>query len=280
MQPHPSDPWLPAWTHVGVAGQGPACVVLHGILGSGRNLRGFAQLLGQQLPAWQFLLVDLRHHGQSAGAPPPDDLDACVADLRRLCAALGVHPAAVVGHSFGGKVAMQWMADPPPSLRALAVLDTQPHLQAHEDDSPAAARRMLALLRAVPQPLASRQDLANHLHPAGIDAPVVQWLQTNLHAADGGYRWKFDLDGVGRLLDSYYATDSWPRLRQCPPQVQVLVVRAGRSDRWTPPVLAGFAQLPAQVRLRELPNAGHWLHVDDPAGLAALLVPHLAGAFL
>ena len=40
--------------------QVPTAVLVHGILGSGRNLRGFARRLARENPAWQFVLVDLR----------------------------------------------------------------------------------------------------------------------------------------------------------------------------------------------------------------------------
>merc|ERR1712157_442303 len=48
--------------------QVPTAVLVHGILGSGKNLRSFARKLARENPAWQFLLVDLRCHGDSASA--------------------------------------------------------------------------------------------------------------------------------------------------------------------------------------------------------------------
>ena len=43
----------------------PTCVFLHGILGSRRNLLSFAKRMAEEMPSWQFLLVDLRCHGQT-----------------------------------------------------------------------------------------------------------------------------------------------------------------------------------------------------------------------
>ena len=49
----------------------PTAVLIHGILGSRRNLLSFAKRLAQRFPSWQFVLVDLRCHGQTANMPTP-----------------------------------------------------------------------------------------------------------------------------------------------------------------------------------------------------------------
>lgn len=49
----------------------PTAVLIHGILGSRRNLLSFAKRLSQKFPSWQFLLVDLRCHGQTANMDQP-----------------------------------------------------------------------------------------------------------------------------------------------------------------------------------------------------------------
>ena len=61
-----------------------ALLFLHGILGSGANLRGLAQAIVQAHPYYVALLVDLRLHGRSRSFVPPHDVHACAADLERL----------------------------------------------------------------------------------------------------------------------------------------------------------------------------------------------------
>ena len=86
-----------------------ACAyVLHGILGSAKNWRTFGRRLAARFPSWRIVLVDLRHHGDSPHLPPPNTLAACAADLERLSAAREERPSVVIGHSFGGKVALEW----------------------------------------------------------------------------------------------------------------------------------------------------------------------------
>jgi len=61
---------------------------------------------------WRFVLVDLRNHGRSAeiqNLHPPHDLDNAARDLANLVEVHGWDwPDAVIGHSLGGKVALQY----------------------------------------------------------------------------------------------------------------------------------------------------------------------------
>src|SRR3954453_17015667 len=87
-------------------GAGPrSTVLLHGFLGSGKNLRTLAQRWSAAVPARTLLLPDLRGHGES---PPPAasaDLDSLADDV--LAAAAGLpDPLSLVGHSLGGRVAL------------------------------------------------------------------------------------------------------------------------------------------------------------------------------
>jgi pimeloyl-ACP methyl ester carboxylesterase len=275
-------PWLPAYSllppslpaaHVGV--------LLHGILGSARNLRSMAQQLAAQLPDWQWLLVDLCGHGDSTGAPAPHSVQACVADVTALCQHLGLQPSAVIGHSFGGKVALELArpqsADLWPRLRQVWALDTQPHLTQRDDAGKSGVLQVLEALREVPQPLAQRSDVVRELLARGQPQAIAQWMTTNVVQGPDGLRWRFDLDVIELLLASYFATDSWPALREPAAGVDVHLLRAGREPRWTGQLIAELdAARHPRLHVHVLANAGHWVHVDDLPGLLGILTPALA----
>ena len=89
------------------ADPGSHLVFLHGIFGAGRNWATVAHHLVRERPEWGALLVDLRQHGSSQGFPTPHTLAAVAADVGRLILA-SEHPVrGVLGHSFGGKVALE-----------------------------------------------------------------------------------------------------------------------------------------------------------------------------
>ncbi len=239
---------------------------VHGILGQGRNWRSFARRLLEVAPGWRAVLPDLRCHGRSPALPPPHDLDACAADLDALAAVVGA-PDVVVGHSFGGKVALCWA---PPGAE-LWSLDSPPGAapgRVVDDLDPA---RILKVLRAAPTPAADRDVLRRWLSDHQIPDGIVAWLLTSSHRAIDGWRWIWDLDGVEALLSSYLEADLWPRVSALADRVHL--VRAGRSDRWTADDLARAEAVDAHL----LPDAGHWLHVDDPDGTRALIQRHVPG---
>ncbi|RVW48115.1 40S ribosomal protein S14 [Vitis vinifera] len=92
--------------------------VVHGLLGSGRNWRSFSRNLAATLSNsssssdWRMVLVDQRNHGRSAeveGLYPPHDIVNAAQDLANLVKSQGwAWPDVVMGHSLGGKVALQF----------------------------------------------------------------------------------------------------------------------------------------------------------------------------
>lgn len=248
--------------------------LLHGILGSGQNLRTVARRLSAALPDWGFLLPDLRHHGESHEQAGPDTVDGCVDDLFALADHLGLRPETAIGHSYGGKVALRWgeraeaRGLPVARVWALDVLPGRPEgpLAVHSE-----VVRVVDALRRVPMPLPRRDAIVGILTGAGFTVGLAQWMTTNLRPSDTGFIWRFDLDGIEALLRDYARADAWPWLASPARRARVDVVRAARSDRWSEAELARFAGVP-RLRLHVLPDAGHWLHVDNPDGLHALLV--------
>lgn len=250
--------------------------VLHGALGSGQNFSRFIRSLSRERPDYRYVLVDLRHHGSSAGAPPPNTLAACAADLASLAASIGVEPRVVIGHSFGGKVAIEYARQTAPALEQVWVLDSLPGARDELDDSEIA--RVIRAVRSVPMPAASRRDVTEHLvREAGLSSGLAEWMTTNLKRVNERYEWVFDLDAIEELMRDYFRVDTWGYLAEPRERPEFRLVVAERSDRWTPALRERARALPPSARVvyHELERSGHWVHVDNPDGLLALLREHL-----
>lgn len=270
-----------------VLGDGPRVIFFaHGILGSRNNWRSFAKKLVESRPAWRAVLLDLRNHGDSHGFAPPHTVEACVEDLARLAERTGA-PSVVIGHSFGGKVALAWARARPPGLDETWVLDAPPGLRSF--NVPVARTReeldrVLEVVRAIPVPVASRKALVEELRRHGLPEKIAQWMTTNLRplssAGDGeaGFGWRFDLDVIPEMLASFGALDLWPFIESHTGPPRIVIVRGGRSDRWSVDEQTRLVRAVARGVVVEhvLPEAGHWLHTDDPEGLLAALLPSLA----
>lgn len=245
------------------------CLILHGILGSRGNWRGFARRLSQAHPGWRFVSVDLRNHGDSPAAPAPNTLAECAADLRALALEYGGPPAVVVGHSFGGKVALVYARDHGRADGVTWVLDSTPGLAEPGPDHEVA--RVIAACRAVPMPAPERAAVTASFVEQGFSEGIANWMTTNLARADDGFRWRFDLDGIEQMIADYWRVDLWPFLEQ-PGDRAIHLVRAARSDRWRAADVERMEGL-ATVQTHVLPDAGHWVHVDNPDGLLEMLHP-------
>ncbi len=264
-----SRPFLHQYT-VAEAGSRRWLYVLHGIYGTGRNWASFARRLVARRPEWGIVLVDLRLHGHSPGFDPPHTLAACVHDVLELSESLGRPIDAILGHSFGGKVALMVAAAAVPSQAW--VIDATPSRR-----SPGgAATRLLDVIRRHSGPFAKRREAVSAVAAQGFASPVAHWLATNLVLGDAGYRWRIDPDAAEELLVDYFRRDLWDVVETPVPPSEIHVVRAARSDILTADDMGRLraAAGKGRVHLHELAG-GHWLHVDNPDGLPDLVAEHL-----
>lgn len=245
--------------------------VLPGIFGSGRNWATVARRLVRARPDWGVLLVDLRQHGRSQGFDPPHTLEAAAEDLRRTFEASDPGVRGVLGHSFGGKVALElarrhgpglgletlWTVDSPPGARPVG----------------GSAWELVGALRRAPGPFAGREAGVAALRELGVAEGVARWMGTNLEETPAGWRWRLDPDEMEALLGDFYRTDLWPVLEAPPPGLDLHVVKAEDSsaldeDDCARVTAAGAAT--GRVHLHRVAG-GHWVNADNPDALLALL---------
>jgi pimeloyl-ACP methyl ester carboxylesterase len=214
----------------------PTCLLTHGILGSRRNLKSFAQRMALQFPEWQFLLVDLRCHGQSSARSPagPNTVEAAALDVIALLNHLKIYPVMLMGHSFGGKVVMSMVQQSGrvmPRPVQVWVLDTVPgDVWCDGGDHPRDTIRFVSTLEP---PFTSRKQLIDELTGEGFTPEGAQWMATNLKPAKGGQLdWTFDLKGINELYGSYELCDLWPMLETQPKGLQVLAVAVVAGGWW------------------------------------------------
>jgi pimeloyl-ACP methyl ester carboxylesterase len=251
-------------------------LVLHGVFGSGANWRLFMRRLCEARSDWGFVLVDLRGHGRSPRLVPPHDLDAVVADLHALEQALDVPVTGAIGHSLGGKVALAYAATRRQTLETVWVLDSQPGARDERTDSP--TRTVLSLLEALPMHFSNRNQFVSLVEQAGQSRAVAAWLAMSVVRDGDEYRLGMDLVAIRSILEDYFRRDLWPELEHREPRRELHVVLAGRSHVWQPGDRERLEHLAATnptLHTHVLEDAGHWVHVDAPQALTALLTAHL-----
>jgi pimeloyl-ACP methyl ester carboxylesterase len=179
-----------------------------------------------------------------------------------------------MGHSFGGKVALAYAGRAGVELEQVWVLDSNPG--ASGPDIGAEVSRALTRLGEAPGPFESREAATRALQARGVRRGTARWLASNYERRNGSYVLKLDVRALEDLLSDYFEKDYWPFLAdgQVPPVVHLVI--AEESDRSRPELRRRAASLepPTRTRTHVLPNAGHWLHVDNPAGLVELVLAH------
>ena len=116
-------PWRDGQIELGYRdwpGEGRPIVLLHGLASSSRI---WDQVAGRLAPRWRVVALDQRGHGRSDKPDDGYDFATIVADGRAAAAALGVERPLVVGHSWGGNVALQWAVEPGPAPRGIVLVD-------------------------------------------------------------------------------------------------------------------------------------------------------------
>jgi pimeloyl-ACP methyl ester carboxylesterase len=246
-------------------------VFLHGILGSGANWRSFARRVVNAHPSWGATLVDLRAHGGSQGFPPPHGVREAASDLDALTSEMPGVVAGVVGHSFGGKVALAYV-ETNPSLEAAFILDSNPGPRPTFRGSESTVDTV-AMLRELDRPWPSRKDFVAEVVRRHHAAPFAEWLAQNLVHRGDELVLRLDMDVIDALLADYFAIDLWPVVESSAARLSFVV--GGRStvlDDGDRARLASLAESTrGRVSLDVLPSAGHWVHTDDPDGLFAVI---------
>ncbi|XP_077231602.1 alpha/beta-Hydrolases superfamily protein isoform X2 [Tasmannia lanceolata] len=268
----------------------PTAVLLHGILGGRKNWGSFARRLAQEFPMWQFLLVDLRCHGDSAliKKTPPHSVASAALDVLKLVAQLRVTPRVLLGHSFGGKVALSMVeqaAKPLPRPVRVWVLDATPGKVRPGGDGEDHPAELIAFLSTMPKQVSSKREVVDALVREGFSKDVAQWVVTNLRqsgppgSSSANFSWVFDLKGIAEMYKSYEDTNLWKIVEDVPSGVHVNFLKAERSlHRWA---LADLQRIHAAeeqaadegggVEMHVLEDAGHWVHADNPDGLFRLI---------
>lgn len=246
-------------------------VMLHGIYGRGRNWQGIARAVVKERPEYACLLVDLPRHGDSGAGAHGDTVVGFAEDLRDWMVRDGITPDAILGHSFGGKVALAFADRAKSQPLQVWVIDSTPEAR----QSSGSAWEMLDIIRRLPQRFPSRADGVQALVDQGSSPGVAQWMATNLTRDGSEMKWAIDFDVMEKLLHDFFATDLWPVIENPAPLHDIHLLKASESSAMSPAAVARVQAVEGdRVHLHVRPG-GHWIHAESPAVVTELLVGNL-----
>ncbi len=246
-------------------GQGTPLLILHGLFGGSDNWHGIATRLADQ---FHVVVPDLRNHGQS---PHSDEINYSVmaGDVAELLAAQGWASANILGHSMGGKVAMQLAVTRPDLVQQLIVADISPrgYTPLHND--------IIAALTALDvASFTSRMEIEEVLAGPIPSLNLRRFLLKNLgRAADGTFEWKINLPALARRYPLLRAAVTGPHRYAGP----VMFIRGAKSDYIQAAGEPAIKELFPQASIATIEGTGHWVQAEAPEEFTRLVREFLGG---
>ncbi len=249
-------------------GEGPSLIILHGLFGSWENWRSHAQHLASH---FQVTLMDLRNHGQSAHRDRMD-YPAMAADVAFTCEQLGIEQTHVVGHSMGGKTAMQLAIDFSQLVDRLIVVDIGP------GQYPAHHQKILQGMSLLTQQvIESRKQADEMLSDFVADPGIRSFLLKNLtRNKDGRYQLRLNLDAIINHYESIAAAITIEGDRDSQNTLPVLFIKGGNSDYLQEKDRDAIIALFPSARVKVVAGTGHWLHSEKPALVQKIISDYLS----
>lgn len=241
-------------------GAGSPLVILHGLFGSSDNWHTLARRFAGHFHVYA---VDLRNHGRSPHSAV-HTYEAMADDLLEFLRSENIASASFIGHSMGGKAAMQFALTRPERVSRLIVVDIGPGEYSSRHDY-----ILDALVSVDLKAHASRRSIDDFL-ARGISSPVVrQFLLKNLSRTDNGFTWKLNLGAIHTNYDAMNRAISGPPFPNA-----ALFIRSLQS---------GYVSEEDRTRIFELfpgavfadLNVGHWIHAEAPDQLYRIAVDFL-----
>jgi pimeloyl-ACP methyl ester carboxylesterase len=244
-------------------GSGQPFIILHGLMGSADNWLTQAKILASE---YRVLTVDQRNHGLS---PHSDEFDYKVLanDIKDFINEHALQKPIVLGHSMGGKAAMNFAVSNPTMLDRLIVVDIAPKAYPVHHDS------IVEGLMSIPiDSLQTRNEADEILSQYVPEVDVRQFLLKNLsRKPSGGFTWKINLPVIDKNLELISADMQFPGTYDGPS----LFVRGGKSH---------YVKDEDRTRIKELfPNSslvtmdtGHWVQAEKPQEFVEVVKNFLA----
>ncbi len=249
--------------HYQEAGQGDTIILIHGLFGSLENLGMIAKVLQDN---YRVISVDVRNHGQSFHQNSMQYSELAL-DIIHLMDDLKLENAHILGHSMGGKIAMQLAIDFPSRVNKLIIADIAPV------EYPPHHERIINGLKSINLDIIkTRKEADIQLTQAVETASVRQFLLRNLSSKNGQFSFKCHLDYIsncypqimsGFSLEQQYDGDT-------------LFIKGGDSDyiqsSHRDVVLSIFPNSSAKI----IQGTGHWLHAEKPVIFNKIVTDFLA----
>ncbi len=248
-----------------IIGEGFPIVVLHGLFGMLDNWQSFGKKLADH--GYMVYLIDQRDHGKSPFTNA-FNYKILAEDLAVFMQENWLYNAHIIGHSMGGKTAMQFCFDYEDMVAKLVVVDVWNKVYKAGHEVIFQAIRDLDVDNTE-----NRDDIYVHLKKYGLDEVTTQFLLKNINRKkEGGYEWKMN---IALLESSYNNILTKVGEENQTTDKKTLFIRGGDSNYILEPDFANIHRQFTNAQIATITHAGHWVHADKPTELLNAILAFL-----
>lgn len=232
-------------------GEGDPLFIIHGLFGSSDNWYSLGKRFSENFKVY---LIDMRNHGKS----PHDDIHtykSMADDLLELVYEEQLTYVNLIGHSMGGKVVMKFAEDHENFVEKMIVADMGiKEYKPHHD-------LVLEALNAfIDSDINTRKEARTLITSIVKDEGVAMFLSKNLFWKEPGVLdWKMNVPVLER---------SMPNILEALPHKEIesetMFLKGGKSNYIQEGDFEDIQKIFPNSILREIPDAGHWLHAEEP----------------
>ncbi|CAM9926658.1 unnamed protein product [Chrysoparadoxa australica] len=245
-------------------GSGDPIFVLHGVFGSSDNWQTVGKNLSENFTVY---LIDLRNHGQS---PHDSEMNypAMAGDVLELIKDEKLDIVSIIGHSMGGKVAMELACSFPMVVKKLIVVDIAPKYYPPHHQDILESFKTLAI-----QSMSTRKEAEEALSEKISNPGVRQFILKNLGRKDNDeFEWKINYQAIsdnveliGKGLEKNQRFNG-----------QTLFINGSKSDYIQKNDHELITSHFPKAQIKTIEGAGHWVHAEKPKEITTLLLNYLS----
>lgn len=255
--------------HLQTGDHGRPLLILHGLFGSGRNWGAIAKRLAQ---SYRVYALDLPNHGRSDWATDPVTYPMMAETVRQWMDSQNLESALVLGHSMGGKTAMQLALNHGDRVDALMVIDIAPYAYT--------GREHLSYIQAMQGVDLTRFSRRSEVEAELTDAipldAIRKFLMQNLvlNETTGHLEWQINLAGLAASMANLMDFPLEPDME--PYGGPTFFLAGGASDYVRPEAAPAMQRLFLDHSLVTMDGCGHWPHAEQPGPFTEHLLTFLA----
>lgn len=234
-------------------GKGQPLIIIHGLFGSLDNWMSFAKTMSEN---YEIFLIDARNHGQSPHSVV-FNYNAMVDDLKEFIDEHKLKDAIILGHSMGGKIAMQFAINYSHLLAKLIVVDIAPKAY------PVHHQQIIEGLKALDfTQIKTRKEADDKLAEKIPELSVRQFLLKNLYWKEQGQlSFRFNLEIIANNIEEVgkaLITNTQQFLKP------TLFVRGEMSNYILASDKPEIDKIFTNSKLETVLKSGHWIHAEQP----------------